>query len=219
APVEDDRARDERDLEPVGAVVAAREQLGRYSGRRLEPVERAACEADRIDELDPGAADGRRAAANVRRARDRAAREVEDRAAGRALLVLRDADLEPRKVEAQLRPVEARVRNELGRVVREGRHRRVESGGAGGQAGHDLGEHGGVRGDLAKTSLRMLSRLVRERPRALGSTLEQVAVLVEDVVDDLEEQANVICERAPRRLLALRYLGNPQRARDRGREE
>src|SRR5207248_6791493 len=79
--------------------------------------------------------------------------------------------------------------------------------------------HGGVRGDLAKTSLRALRCLVSERPRALRSTLEQVAVLVEDVVDDLEEQANIVCERAPRRLLALRYLCDPKRARDRGREE
>ena len=57
------------------------------------------------------------------------------------------------------------------------------------------------------------------RAGAVGAVLEQVAVLVEDVVHDLEEQADLVRERPPRRLLALRNLRDPERACDRGGEE
>ena len=53
----------------------------------------------------------------------------------------------------------------------------------------------------------------------LRAVLDHVAVAVEDVVDDLEEQAELVREGPPRRLLRLRHLGHPERARDRGREQ
>jgi hypothetical protein len=48
AVVEDDRSRDEGDLHPAGRMTALREELGRDAGRRLEPIQRAAREADRV---------------------------------------------------------------------------------------------------------------------------------------------------------------------------
>src|SRR4029077_14156646 len=43
---------------------------------------------------------------------------------------------------------------------------------------------------------------------------EYVAVSVEDVVDDLEQQSELVSERAPRRLVALGDPGDPERHPD-----
>ena len=55
--------------------------------------------------------------------------------------------------------------------------------------------------------------------RPLGAVLEHVAVLVQDVVDDLEEQPELVAERAPGRLLPLRHLRGPEAEPDRGGEQ
>ena len=135
APVEDDRAGDERDVEPSCPVLAPCEQLGRDSRHGLQPVERAAREADRVHVRIRVAGRPGRATADVGRA-GRALREVEDGAAGRPFLVLRDADLEPGEVEGELRAVEARLRDEVGVVVREARHRRSLQSRCGRQGAH-----------------------------------------------------------------------------------
>src|SRR5439155_12536543 len=99
--VEDDRPVDDGDVVPGGAPAAAFEELRLHAARGFETVRGAAREADRVG--DPGRADHpRRAAADVVHDLDAAAREVEDRAAGRALLVLGDPDLEAREVELEL---------------------------------------------------------------------------------------------------------------------
>ena len=46
--------------------------------------------------------------------------------------------------------------------------------------------------DLRQPGLRPLRGLVGQRPGSVGAVLEQVAVLVEDVVHDLEEQADLV---------------------------
>ena len=66
----------------------------------------------------------------------------------------------------------------------------------------------------ARTAASSASRRAASTPCA-----PDVAVAVEQVVDDLEEQAELVAERAPRRLLALRHLGDPERDADRGGEE
>ena len=48
---------------------------------------------------------------------------------------------------------------------------------------------------------------------------DDVAVAVEDVVDDLEQQPELVAERAPRRLLRLRDAGRPEPEPDRRGEE
>ena len=76
----------------------------------------------------------------------------------------------------------------------------------------DLREHVGVRVDLGEPRLRALRRLVREAARAVLAHLEHVAVAVEQVVDDLEQQAELAGEHAPRRVLG-RSARRPPRAR------
>ena len=115
-PVEDDRAGDDRDVHPAGVVLAPREQLGGNAGGRLQSVQRPARQADRRHQLVARAADPWRAAADVDRS-CRALRKVEDGTAGRALVVLGDADLETGEIELENRPVQLGSRSELGRVV------------------------------------------------------------------------------------------------------
>ena len=73
--------------------------------------------------------------------------------------------------------------------------------------------------DRRQPRLRALRRLVGEAARAVLADVEHVAVAVEDVVDDLEEQAELGGELAPRLLLGARHLGRRERAADRRREE
>ena len=51
-----------------------------------------------------------------------------------------------------------------------------------------------------------LRRFVGVAPRGVGAVLADVAVGVEDVVDDLEQEPELLRERPPRRLLLLRQL-------------
>ena len=67
--------------------------------------------------------------------------------------------------------------------------------------------------------MRACGGLLRHRPRPVRAVDEEVAVLVEDVVDDLEEEAELVAERPPRRLLRLGHPGGPERAADRRREQ
>ena len=67
--------------------------------------------------------------------------------------------------------------------------------------------------------MRALRRLVRQAAGAVGTDVEHVAVAVEQVVDDLEERAELGGERAPRLALGLRHLGRGERAADGCREE
>ena len=83
----------------------------------------------------------------------------------------------------------------------------------------DLREDTRVRGDRVEPSLRALGGLVRVSARRLGPVHSRVAVAVEQVVDDLEEQAELVAERPPGRLLALRHLRDPERNAHRGGEE
>src|SRR5712692_7519239 len=108
AVVEDDRALHERDVHPLRRVPTLGEELGGHAGRRLEPVERTAGEADRVRDVQVLAVDPRRPAAHVDVQRGDL-REVEHGAAGRALRVFGDADLEPREVH-----VEPALRVDLG---------------------------------------------------------------------------------------------------------
>ena len=84
----------------------------------------------------------------------------------------------------------------------------------------DLAQHARVRVDLGEPRPRTVRRLVGEAARAVDAVRDDVAVAVEDVVDDLEEQAELVAERAPRPLLRLRRPRATQSASaDRRREE
>src|SRR5207344_2679940 len=87
------------------------------------------------------------------------------------------------------------------------------------EPGDDPRKDAGVARKLAEPSQRTLRRLVCERPCALRAVLEEVAVLVQDVVDDLKQEPDLAGEGPPRRLLALKHLRDPEPARDRGGEE
>ena len=67
--------------------------------------------------------------------------------------------------------------------------------------------------------MRTLRRLVREAAGTVLADLEHVAVTVEHVVDDLEEQAELARKGAPRRVLGHRHLGSPEAAHHRSGEE
>ncbi len=66
---------------------------------------------------------------------------------------------------------------------------------------------------------RPVGRLVGEAARTVDAVHDDVAVAVEDVVDDLEEQPELVGERAPRCLLRLRHLRDPEREPDRRLEQ
>src|SRR3954451_26153 len=88
-----------------------------------------------------------------------------------------------------------------------------------GEARDDLFQHARVRVQGAEARLRPLGRLVGCAPGRLRSVQRDVAVAVEQVVHELEQEAELVAERAPRRLLALRYAGGPQTEADGRREE
>src|SRR4029079_19046744 len=100
AVVEDVRAGHERDAHPLRGVAALREQLSGHAGRRLEPVERAAGEADRVDDSEVLAVDSGRSTTDVDLHRSDL-RKVEHGAARGPLGVLGRADLETREVELE----------------------------------------------------------------------------------------------------------------------
>ena len=70
----------------------------------------------------------------------------------------------------------------------------------------------GVGVDRREPRLRALRGLVGEAARAVLADSSDVAVAVEQVVDDLEEQPELGRERAPRRMLVDRHA-RPPRAR------
>src|SRR3954454_16593886 len=88
-----------------------------------------------------------------------------------------------------------------------------------GETVDDVLQHGGVRRYFGEPCTGAFGGLVSEAPRSFGSMREDVAVAVEDVVDDLEQQSELVPESPPRRLLPLGDLGDPQREPDRRREE
>src|SRR5581483_8669382 len=102
---------------------------------------------------------------------------------------------------------------------RHGRRRDDRSSGADGETVDDGRKDVGVRVDLRKAGVRALRRLVGEAAGAVLADLDDVAVSVEQVVDDLEEQPELAGERAPRRMLRHGNLAGPESAHDRGREQ
>src|SRR4051812_21870272 len=83
----------------------------------------------------------------------------------------------------------------------------------------DVLEHRRVRRDVRQPRARPGRGFVRERAGAIGPARKNVTVSVQDVVDDLKEQAELVAERAPGRLAALRDLRDPQRQADGRREK
>ena len=78
-------------------------------------------------------------------------------------------------------------------------HRAGVTRGADGEPVDDVAQHARVGVDLAERRARPVGRLVGEPARAVDAVRDDVAVAVEDVVDDLEEQPELGAERAPRR--------------------
>ena len=64
--------------------------------------------------------------------------------------------------------------------------------------------------------MRPLGRLVGDLPSAVRAELERVAVAVEDVVDRLEEDPELLAERAPRALVLRRDVRGPEAEPDGG---
>src|SRR5262245_31524993 len=73
-----------------------------------------------------------------------------------------------------------------------------------GQHVDDLAEHARIRPDPGEVPGRPLGDLVGQTPRRLDAEPLDVAVAVEEVVDDLEEKADVLAEGDPRSALVLR---------------
>src|SRR6478672_1628213 len=88
-----------------------------------------------------------------------------------------------------------------------------------GETVDDIAQDCRVRVDLGEPPTCAFRGLVGEAPGALRAVLAHVAVRVEDVVHDLEQEPELLCERAPWRLLLLRQLRRPERHRDRRVEE
>src|SRR3954463_10206394 len=88
-----------------------------------------------------------------------------------------------------------------------------------GEGVDDVLQHGCVRGDVEEPHAGAFGGLIGETPCAVRAMDDDVAVAVEDVVDDLEQQAELVPEFPPRSLLALGYLGHPQGKPDRRGEK
>src|SRR4051794_16468790 len=87
-----------------------------------------------------------------------------------------------------------------------------------GKAVDDVAQDARVGVDLAEPRPRTVGGLVREASGSVGAVTQDVAVPVEDVVDDLEEQAELFAERTPRALLRLGQLCDPERETNRRRK-
>src|SRR5689334_716905 len=92
-------------------------------------------------------------------------------------------------------------------------------GGTDGEAIDDVAKHARVGVDIREARTRALRRLVREASGAVGAVRDDIAVAVEDVVHDLEQEAELLAECAPRALCRLRQIGDPQCEPDCGGEE
>ena len=77
----------------------------------------------------------------------------------------------------------------------------------------------GLSVNFRQTRVCALRRTVRDGARALGTEARCQAVAVEEVVHRLEEQAQLLAERSPRRLSGLGHVGRPQPEPDRRGEE
>src|SRR4051794_40143598 len=95
----------------------------------------------------------------------------------------------------------------------------MPSGGSRREPADDLRQDRRVRRNVLEPCLRAIGSLVGERAGAVDAVREHVAVAVEDVVDDLEQETELVAERPPRRLLALRHLRDPERQPDARAEE
>src|SRR5664279_3287036 len=84
-----------------------------------------------------------------------------------------------------------------------------------GEAVDDLAQHARVGVHRAEPVARTVSRFVGEAARTVDAVQDYVAVTVQDVVDDLEEEAELVRERTPGRLLRLRDPRDPEREPDR----
>ena len=98
-----------------------------------------------------------------------------------------------------------------GRARRAARRAACASRGARGEPGDHVGEHRRVGRNLGEPRVGALGGRVGELARRLLSDLEHVAVAVEDVVHDLEEQPELRRERPPRRVLASAAHRRPRR--------
>ena len=88
-----------------------------------------------------------------------------------------------------------RTRSSLPPATRESPSRRgIPLLGAYGEIGDDLAEHRGVGVDVCQTLVRLVGGLGHEAPRAVRTVDEEVAVLVQHVVDDLEQQPELLAE-------------------------
>src|SRR4051812_41966658 len=83
----------------------------------------------------------------------------------------------------------------------------------------DVAQHARVRVDLPEPRPRAFRRVVGEPPGPVDADGIDVAVAVEDVVDDLEEHPELVAERTPRGLRVLGHAGCPERHRDAAVEE
>src|SRR5581483_9834945 len=93
------------------------------------------------------------------------------------------------------------------------------SDGTDGETVDDLAENGRVLSHFGQPRAGVFGRLVGEPTGALGPVQDDVAVAVEDVVDDLEEQPELVRERPPRGLPLVRQVGCPECHRHRRVEE
>ena len=76
-----------------------------------------------------------------------------------------------------------------------------------------------VSASISASRARAIRSLVCEPAGAVDAVHDDVAVAVEDVVDDLEQEAELVAERTPDALPVLGHAGSPQRESDRGREQ
>src|SRR5204863_8417590 len=83
----------------------------------------------------------------------------------------------------------------------------------------DLAQDARVGADLVEPRPSTVRGLVCEAPGAFDAVRRDVAVAVEDVVDDLKEKPELVAERAPGTVLGLRDVSRPERRRHRAVEE
>ena len=91
--------------------------------------------------------------------------------------------------------------------------------GSKGERVDDVAEHASCPPEtLSRRARARIGGLLGDVARRLPTDASDVPVPVEDVVDDLEEEAELRPERAPRALIRVRHAGGPQPEPDRGLE-
>src|SRR5207248_4210447 len=91
-------------------------------------------------------------------------------------------------------------------LARRGTRRGASSRGTNGEPVDDLAQDARVRVDRVESFARPLRGVIRVLACAVDAVRDDVAVAVEDVVDDLEQEPELVTESAPRR---LSVDGNP----------